>query len=139
MSGVPSVRMSRRAALTVRRQNKPDGAAHPRVGHLPQRVGQERMPVAHPHIDRQRRARVLEALPQPGSLEEGALGDWRNAAKERVMLSNFLDASRWNTSAAQHVGKERADVIRALRPAKADQQHSVERGPGWSRDRHNSR
>ena len=104
-----------------------DGAADSRARHLGQRVGEERMPVAHPDVDRQRRPALPQPLPQPFGLRLRQAGEWRHAAEQLVVMCDFFDALGRNASPAQDVREERSDVSWTLGAAERDQQHCVER------------
>ena len=84
----------------VCRQDEPDGAPYTGVRHLSERVHEEGMPVAHPHIHGKGRALVVETLPQPGRLSLGQLGDRRHAAEELVVPGDLLH-SGWGGQAVR--------------------------------------
>ena len=103
-----------------------DGAADAGARHLGKRVGEERMPVAHPDVDRQRRAGARQPLAQALGLAHRQLGDRRDAAEELVVMRDFFDPLGRDAAAAQHVLEKRPDVGRPLRAAERDHQHGVE-------------
>ena len=104
-----------------------DGAADARARHLGQRVGEERMPVAHPDVDRQRRAAFPEPLAAALRPAPPSAGEWRHAPEQLVVMCDFFDALGRNATPAQDVREERSDVSWSLGAAERDQQHGVER------------
>src|SRR5437867_3563877 len=108
------------------RRDEADRAPHAVVAHLAQRVGEQRMPVAHPHIDRQRMALVRKTRAQPFGLTPGQLRDRRNAAEVLVVAGHFLHAMRRHPSPAEYVGEKGPDVVEALRAAERHDEDRVE-------------
>ena len=94
--------------------------------HLMQRVGQERMPVAHPDVHRQWMAGCRQALGQARGLAPGERGDRRHSAEELVVTGHFLDPLRQHSTAAKHVRQKRTDVVRALWPTERNEQNGIE-------------
>ena len=111
----------------MRGGDQADGAADSRARHLGQRVGEKRMPVAHPDVDRQRRTAFLEPLTQPFGLRLRQAGEWRHAPEQLVVMGDFFDALGRNATPAEDVREERSDVSWSLGAAERDQQHCVER------------
>src|SRR5262245_10904274 len=85
------------------------------------------MPVPHAHVDRQIDAFFLQSLRQAAGLPTGQLGEGRDAAKDLVVMSDFLDALRRYGSSAQHVGQEGTDIRRSARSSEGDEQNGIER------------
>ena len=110
----------------MRGSDQADGAADARARHLGQRVGEERMPVAHPDVNRQLRAAVAQPLAQSLGLRRRQSCEWRDATEQIVVMGDFFDTLRRNAAAAQDVGEERFDVSWSLGAAERDQQHGVE-------------
>ena len=110
----------------MRGGDQADGAADARARHLGQRVGEERVPVAHPDVHRQLRAAVAQPLAQSLGLRLRQSGEWRHAAEQLVVMRDLFDTLRRHAAAAQDVGEERSDVSWSLGAAERDQQHCVE-------------
>src|SRR5688572_14785080 len=85
--------------------------------HLPQRVSEERMPVAHPDVNREAMASSSETDSKAFSLPASDRGDRRHTTEQLVVMRHFLDTLRADTPATQDVRQERADVVRSLRTA----------------------
>src|SRR5699024_5999730 len=85
----------------MRGRNQPDRPAYAGARHRDKGVGEERMPVAHPDVDRQVRSALAQPSAQPLRLRFGELRQWRDAAEELVMMGNLLDALGCDASAAQ--------------------------------------
>ena len=94
--------------------------------HLLQRVRQQRMPVAHADVDGQRTAGGVEAFAETVRLATRQLRQRRYAIEQLVMVRDFFNALRRNSSSAQHVGEEGADVVAPLRTAEGDDKDCVE-------------
>ena len=101
----------------LRRGNESDDATHTGDAHLAKRIRQERVPVPHADIDRQRMSRDRETSGEPGSLALRDVRDGRDAFEQLVMMRDLFDALRWDAATAQHVGKERTNVVDSLRTA----------------------
>ena len=54
------------------------------------------------------------------------LGDWRHAAEELVVVSDFFDALRADAPAAQNIREKRADVVEPLRSTERDDENGIE-------------
>ena len=93
---------------------------------LGERVGQERMPVAHADVDWQRLSGGGEARLRALGLRHGQLGDRRDAAERLVVMRDLLDAAGRDAAAAQDVLEEGTDVGRRLRTAEGNHQHGIE-------------
>ena len=94
--------------------------------HRPQCIGEQRMPVAHADVDRQRPSRDGQTDAQSFRLPARELGDGRDAVEQLVMMGNLFDAFGAHAPAAQHVGEEWTDVVASLRAAEGDEQDRVE-------------
>ena len=110
----------------MRRGNHADQPPHAAAASSRQRVFDERPPVAHADVDRQREAARGQPLAQPARLPLGDRRDRRDAAEELVVVRDRLDPLRRNAARPQHVLQERPDVVGALRPAEGDEEHGVE-------------
>src|SRR3954447_15829234 len=108
------------------RGDEPDRVPRAVGVHLVQRVGEERVPVAHADVDAQRTAGRCKALAQASRLELREPRDWRYATEQLVMTRDFFDSFGRYPAPAQHIGQERPHVLRPLRAAKRDQQDGVE-------------
>ena len=118
------------SAARVRLMGRHDEADRPPdafVGHLRQRVGYERMPVAHTDVDGQPRAALPQAFTQPVRLATRERGDGGDATKELVVTNHFLDPCRWHLATTQHVVEEGSDLLRPLWATEGDEEYRVER------------
>ena len=109
--------MVRRTASSTSIGIFPSGAdrtPRPLAPHARDRVLEERMPVAHPDIHRQRSARSGQPLLQPFGLTPCQLGDGRDAAEDLVMMRNLFDPFRRNAPSAQDPLEERTHVGEAI-------------------------
>ena len=111
----------------LRRGEHADRAADAGARHLGQRVRQERMPVAHADVDRQRQPARGERVLQRRRLAQRQLGQRRDAAEALVVVRDFFDPLRADPAAAQHVLEKRPHVGRPLRSAERHEQDGVER------------
>src|SRR5688572_15417770 len=109
----------------LRRGDEPDRAAHARGAHLPQRIGQEGMPVPHADENRQRITGGCEPCRKTVRLPPRQLGNWRYAVEELVVMCHVFDAFRRHATAAQHVCQKRTDVLQTLRPAERDDENGI--------------
>ena len=106
----------------VWRSDEPDGVPHAVRMHLPERLRQQRMPVAHADIHGQRPSGVRKPVPQSLRLAACQLGNWRDAVEELVMVRDFFDALGRDPPPAQHVGEERTNVVASLGAAEGHDQ-----------------
>jgi hypothetical protein len=102
-----------------------DRVPQPGRMHLSQRIRQKRVPVAHPDVDRERMARCLQADAQSFRLPSCDLCDRGDAAKELVVVRDFLDTFGTDTPAAEDIRQERSNVIEPLWPAKRDDEDGI--------------
>jgi hypothetical protein len=117
------------ARVAVMRRGDESDRATGTVGvHLPQRVGKERMPVAHPDVDRQRLAGCSKTRAQPVRLSHCDRGQRRHTVEQFVMVRDLLDALGRHPAAAQHVREKRTNVIAPLRATKRNDQNRIEHG-----------
>ena len=87
-----------------------DRAADAGARHRRQRVGEERMPVAHADVHRQRHAARRAALSRARAPAARQLGQRRDAAEPLVVVRDFLDPLGRDPAAAQHVREKRPHV-----------------------------
>src|SRR3954469_14999471 len=71
----------------LRRRDESDRVPRAVGVHLVQRVGEERVPVAHPDVDAQRATGRCKPLAEASRLELGEPRDWRYATEQLVMMS----------------------------------------------------
>ena len=96
------------------------------VGHLPERVGEERVPVAVAEVDRQVDAVGVE-LRSESRDQRPVLGvDRADAAEERVVVRDLLEPLAGDVAPARDVLEERDHVVHPLRPAERDDEDRVE-------------
>ena len=108
-------------------RDEPDGTTQSGRMHLTQRVGKQRVPVAHPNKNGKRIASRGKADAQTFRLLPGNGRDRRHTAKELVMVGYLLDAFGTDTSAAQDVREERANIVEPLWPTERDDENGIER------------
>ena len=94
--------------------------------HLRERIGEVRMPVAHPDEDGKGCSGRDQAMGKALGLSGGQLREGRAAAHDVVVVRHFLDASRGDPPPAQHVLEKRTNVRLSLRTAEGDHQHGIE-------------
>ena len=95
--------------------------------HLPQRIGQQRMPVAIAPVDRQLRP-VLGQFPlQRGDQLPILIVDRALAAEVVVVLGDFEHPLARHVAAAEHVFQKRQHVVRAVGPAEGDDEQRIVR------------
>ena len=105
----------------------------PVVPHLPQRVGEVRVPVAVAPVDRQVEAGGPEVLLDRGDERAVLVVDRAAATEEEVVLADLLETLPRDAASAGDVLQERDDVLGLLGPAERDeQQRVVRRGVGRS-------
>ena len=93
--------------------------------HLPQRIGQQRMPVAIAPIDRQAGSAAGEFALQCG-YESAILGvDRGPSVKQIVVFGHFEHTLAGHVSAAEHVFKKGNYVLMPLRAPKGNQQQRI--------------
>ena len=109
-----------------RRREERERLADAVVAHLPQGVGEQRVPVAVAEVDRQL-DRVLGELPLDRRDQLAVLGvDRADAAEQVVVLRDLEQPLARDAASARHVLEERQHVVRALRPAERDDEQGVE-------------
>ena len=111
----------------MRRGEHANRTAHAILRHLRQHVGEQRRPVAHPDIDRQRETPRRQVTTEPLGLLVRVLREGRDAAEQLVVVGDLLDALGRNAPPAQDVRQERADVVGPLGAPERDEQDGVER------------
>jgi len=111
----------------LRRADEADGALHAGVGHLLERVGQQRMPVAHPDEHRQVEACRREPRPQTLGLLHRDFGQGRHAPEVLVVADDLFDALGWNAASPEDVGEKRPDVGWPKRATEGNHKDGVER------------
>jgi len=94
-------------------------------GHLPQRVGEERVPVAVAPIDRPVRAVGVELGENRGQQGPVLLVDRTDPAEQKVVLGDLLDPLGSGLAPAQHVLQKGNHVVGPLRPAKRDKNKGI--------------
>ena len=110
----------------VRRGDESDRVPHAVGVHLPERVRQQRMPVAHADVHRQRPPRGRKPLAQSLGLAPRQLGDRRDAVEQLVVMRDFFDPLGADAPAAKDVREKRTDVFASLRTAERNDQDGVE-------------
>ena len=96
------------------------------TGHLAERVGQERVPVAVAEVDRQVDAVRVE-LDSQGCDQRPVLGvDRADAAEELVVMRDLLEPLARDVAPARDVFEEGDHVVHPLRPAERDDEDRVE-------------
>src|SRR5262245_35376673 len=94
--------------------------------HLTQRVSQQRMPVAHADVHRERAAQSREPLLEPSRLATRDFRDRRDAAEELVVVRDLFDTLGTDPAAAQHGGQERTNVGETLWAAERHDEDGIE-------------
>ena len=94
-------------------------------GHLPQRIGQERVPVAIAKINGQTRPVAGKFFFEPRDQGAVLLVDRAFAAELIVVLGHGQHALARDIFAAEHVFQKRNHVLRALWPTEGDKKQRV--------------
>src|SRR5439155_14240384 len=95
--------------------------------------GQERVPIAHPDVDRERPAALGEpALDRP-RLALGELVVGGAAADFLVMMLDLAQALVRNAAAGGDVAEEGKDLLGSRGPAESDEEHGVDGSPRAAR------
>ena len=109
----------------MRREHQTDGAAYSVGRHLAHGVGEERVPISHPEIDRKVEASLRESLFEAASLSLRDVRERRHAAEMLVVPDDVFEPLGRYATSAQHIAEKRTNIRRALRAAEGDDEHSV--------------
>src|SRR5713101_9500515 len=105
---------------TVSRSHKPQSPPYSILLHLPQSLGQQRMPVTVSPIDWQLWAMLLQLRPQRGNQLARLLIDRALALEVVIVLGHGQHAFARNVPSAQHVFQEGNHLFLRFRPTERD-------------------
>jgi hypothetical protein len=111
----------------LRRGENADRASPSRVRQLRQRIGEERMPVAHADIHGQGNVAAAQCPFERCRLLHRQLGQGRDAAEPLVVMRDLFHPFGTDAASAQDVLEKRTHVGGPLRAAECHEQHGVER------------
>src|SRR6185436_4580158 len=98
------------------------------IAHLRERLVQERMPVAHADVDRQRGPVRGERARERDGLRPRQLVEWRSATRHRlVVMRDGIEARGRDAATARDELEEGPDLVGTRRAAEGDEQHRVVR------------
>ena len=117
---------------TLGRADEPDGPLHSGVGHLRERIGQQRMPVAHANENRKLEPGRGQSCAEAIRLPHRNFGERRHASEMLVVTDNFLDPLLRYAATTQHIREERTDVGQTLRTAERNHKDGIK----WSSGAH---
>ena len=102
----------------MRSEHKADGASYGVGRHSLHGVGEERVPIPHPDINRKIEASLQQTLFEAASLFHRDVGERRHSAEMLVVPDYLFEPFGGYATSTQHVAEERTNIRRALRAAK---------------------
>src|SRR6266852_3873990 len=112
---------------TVSRSYESQRVLNSVVTHFPERVREQRLPVAVAKINRKVWTTCLQLVFQSGNQLAILFVDGTDAAEEFVVLCDLKQALARDVSTAQYVFEKGNYVVHSFRPAKGNDQNCIER------------